>query len=52
MSYESLEESKRYHPPIFSSLKNPIPCAGMEIAHEAAQYERTSRSYSSMSVER
>jgi hypothetical protein len=33
---------KRYHPPIFSSLKNPISCAAMEVCYEAAQYERTS----------
>jgi len=26
---------------IFSSQKNPIPCAAMEERYEAAQYERT-----------
>jgi len=35
-------QGKRYHPPIFSDLKNPIPCAAMEVDYEAAQHERTS----------
>jgi hypothetical protein len=39
---DGLLKRKRYHPPIFSSLKNPISCTAMEVDHEAAQYERTS----------
>ncbi len=43
---------KRHHLRIFSSLKNPIPCAAMEANHDASQYQKTNRPYSSIAVER